>query len=85
MLCLHPPALRNANGGPQGSHLNPTSNGASVPEQVPRMRTPPKFSIKAVHTAAQGSLLVESLLEPETTTLVVGTAECLVQTNKEYY
>ena len=26
-LCLHPPILHNANGGPQGSHLTPPSNG----------------------------------------------------------
>ena len=62
MLCLHPPALRNANGGPQGSHLNPPSNGVSVPARVPRMRAPPKFSIKVVHAAAQGSLLVSCWL-----------------------
>ena len=61
-LCLHPPALRNANGSPQGSHLNPPSNGASVPAQVPRMRAPPKFSIKVVHAAAQCSLLVSRWL-----------------------
>ena len=57
-LCLHPPALRNANGGPQGSHLNPPSNGASVPAHG----APPKFSIKAVHAAAQCSLLVSRWL-----------------------
>ena len=62
MLCLHPPALRNANGGPQGSHLNPPSNGASAPARAPCMRAPPKFSIKAVHTTAQGSLLVSRWL-----------------------
>ena len=61
-LCLHPPTLRNANGGPQGSHLNPPSNGALAPAQAPHMRTPPKFSIKAVHATAQGSLLVSRWL-----------------------
>ena len=45
-----------ANGGPQGSHLYPTSNGASVPAQSPHMRALPKFSIKVVHTAPRGSL-----------------------------
>ena len=60
-LCLHPPTLRNANGSPQGSHLNPPSNRALVPALVPRMCTPPKFSIKVVH-AAQGSLLVSRWL-----------------------
>ena len=57
-LCFHPPAQCNANGGPWGSHLNPPSNGALAPARVPPMRAPPKFSIKAVHTAARGSLLV---------------------------
>ena len=61
-LCLHPPTLRNANGGPQGSHLNPPSNGASAPAQAPCMRAPPKFSIKVVHAATQGSLLVSRWL-----------------------
>ena len=61
-LCLHPPALRNANGGPQGSHLNPPSNSALVPVRALRMCAPPKFSIKAVHAAAQGSLLVSHWL-----------------------
>ena len=49
---------RIANGGPQGSHLNPPSNGASAPARAPHMRAIPKFSIKAGHTAAQGSFLV---------------------------
>ena len=44
------------------------------------MRAPPKFSMKVVHAAAWGSLLVSrwsrSHLEPETATLVVGAAEC---------
>ena len=53
---------RIANGGPQGSHLNPPSNGASVPVQVPCMCTPPNFSIKAVHATPQGSLLVSCWL-----------------------
>ena len=61
-LCFHPPAQCIANGGPQGSHLNPPSNGASVPVWAPCMRAPPKFSIKAVHTAAWGSLLVSRWL-----------------------
>ena len=61
-LCLHPPTLCNANGGPQGSHLNPPSNGALAPAWVPHMRAPPKFSIKAVHAAAQGSLSVSHWL-----------------------
>ena len=61
-LCFHPPAQCIANGGPQGSHLNPPSNGASVPARVPRMCAPPKFSIKAVHAAARGSLLVSHWL-----------------------
>ena len=61
-LCFHPPAWCIANGGPQGSHLNPPSNGASAPVRAPRMRVPPKFSIKAVHATAQGSLLVSRWL-----------------------
>ena len=61
-LRFHPPALCIANGGPQGSHLNPPSNGVSVPAQAPRMRAPPKFSIKAVHATARGSLLVSRWL-----------------------
>ena len=52
------PLKRITNGGPQGSHLNPPSNGASAPAQAPCMRAQPKFSIKVVHAAAQGSLLV---------------------------
>ena len=47
-----------ANGSPQGSHLNPPSNGALVPGWAPRMRAPPNFSIKAVHATPWGSLLV---------------------------
>ena len=62
LLCFHPPTQCNANGSPQGSHLNPPSNGVSAPARVPRMRTPPKFSIKAVHATAQGSLLVSRWL-----------------------
>ena len=58
MLCFHLPTLCIANGGPQGSHLNPSRNRASVPAQVPRMRAPPKFSIKEVHAVPQCSLLV---------------------------
>ena len=61
-LRFHPPAQCIANGGPQGSHLNPPSNGASVPARAPYMRAHPKFSIKAVHAAAQGSLLVSRWL-----------------------
>ena len=61
-LCLHPPALRNANGGPQGSHLNPPSNRVLAPVRVLRMRAPPKFSIKAVHATAQCSLSVSRWL-----------------------
>ena len=57
-----------ANGSPQGSHLNPPSNGASAPAQTPRMRAPLNFSIKAVHATPRGSLfgkpLVESHLRP---------------------
>ena len=53
------------------------------------MHAPPKFSIKAVHAAAQGSLLVSRLVEshpePETAALVVGTAKHLVQAIEEYY
>ena len=58
MLRFHPPAKCIANGSPQGSHLNPPSNGA----RVPRMRAPPKFSIKVVHATARGSLLVSRWL-----------------------
>ena len=61
-LCFHPPAQCNAKGSPQGSHLNPPSNGVSAPARVPRMRAPPKFSIKAVHATARGSLLVSHWL-----------------------
>ena len=61
-LCFHPPAQCNANGGPQGSHLNPPSNGAPAPARAPCMSAPPKFSIKAVHAAARGSLLVSRWL-----------------------
>ena len=61
-LRFHPPAQCIANGGPQGSHLNPPSNGASTPARVPCMCAPPKFSIKAVHAAAWGSLLVSHWL-----------------------
>ena len=42
-------------------HLAP-SNGALAPAWALRMRAPPKFSIKAVHTAARGSLLVSRWL-----------------------
>ena len=45
-----------ANGGPQGSHLNPPSNGASAPVWVPHMHAPPNFSIKAVCATPWGSL-----------------------------
>ena len=48
--------FRIANGGPQGSHLNIPSNGASAPAQAPRMRTLPKFSIKVGRTTTRGSL-----------------------------
>ena len=42
------------------------------------------ISIKAVHTASQGSLSVSHWLgHLETATLVVGAAKCLVQVNKE--
>ena len=61
-LRFHPPAQCIANGGPQGSHLNPPSNRASAPAQVPCMRAPPKFSIKAVHASARGLLLVSRWL-----------------------
>ena len=61
-LRFHPPTQCIANGGPQGSHLNPPSNGASAPAQALCMRAPPKFSIKAVHAAARGSLLVSHWL-----------------------
>ena len=53
---------RIANGGPKGSHLNPPSNGALAPARAPRMRAPPNFSIKAVHTAPRGSLMVSRWL-----------------------
>ena len=43
-------------------HLNPPSNGASVPAQASRTCAPPKFSIKAVHATARGSLLVSRRL-----------------------
>ena len=50
---------------PQGSHVNPPSNRASVPVQALRISTPPNFSIKVVCTAPQGSLpLVGTLLGP---------------------
>ena len=62
MLHFHPPTQRIANGGPQGSHLNPPSNGALAPARAPRMCAPPKFSIKVVHAAARGSLLVSRWL-----------------------
>ena len=42
--------------------MNPPSNGALVPARAPRMHAPPKFSIKAVHAAARGSLLVSRWL-----------------------
>ena len=61
-LCFHRPAQCIANGGRQGSHLNPPSNGVSAPARAPRMRAPPKFSIKAVHATARGSLLVSRWL-----------------------
>ena len=61
-LRFHPPAKCIANGGPQGSHLNPPSNGPLAPARVLRMRAPPKFSIKVVHAAARGSLLVSRWL-----------------------
>ena len=61
-LRFHPPAQRIANGGPKGSHLNPPSNGVSAPARVPCMHAPSKFSIKAAHAAAQGSLLVSCWL-----------------------
>ena len=61
-LCFHPPTQCIANGGPQGSHLNPPSNGASAPAWVLCMHTPPKFSIKAVHATTRGSLLVSHWL-----------------------
>ena len=47
-----------ANGSPQGSHLNPPSTGL----WRLCMRVPPNFSIKAVHAAPQGSLLVSRWL-----------------------
>ena len=50
------PLKHIANGGPQGSHLNSPSNGASVPARVPHMHAPPNFSIKAVRAAHRGSL-----------------------------
>ena len=62
MLRFHPPAKCIANGSPQGSHLNQPSNGVLAPARVPHMCAPPKFSIKAVHAAAQGSLLVSRWL-----------------------
>ena len=62
------PLKHIANGGPQGSHLNPPSNGALAPARVLCMCTPPNFSIKAVCTTPRGSLfdklLVESHLRP---------------------
>ena len=42
--------------------MNPPSNRASVPALVPHMCAPPKFSIKAVHATARGSLLVSHWL-----------------------
>ena len=42
--------------------MNPPSNGALALARAPRMHAPPKFSIKAVHTAARGSLLVSRWL-----------------------
>ena len=75
-----------ANGGPQDSHLNPASNGALAPAWVPCMHAPPTFSIKAVHVAPWGSLLLAvGWVTSKTATLVVGTAEQLMQVNKEYY
>ena len=61
-LRFHPPAQCIANGSPQGNHLSPPSNGALVPAQAPRMRVPPKFSIKAVHATTRGSLSVSRWL-----------------------
>ena len=61
-LRFHPPAQCIANGSPRGSHLNPPSNGALAPAWALHMHAPPKFSIKAVHAAARGSLLVSRWL-----------------------
>ena len=69
---------------PQGSHLLPPGNGDSTPVWAPCMRAPLKFSIKAVHTASQGSLSVSHWSgHLETATLVVGALEHLIQVNKE--
>ena len=57
------PLKRIANGGPQGSHLNPPSNGALAPARVLCMCAPPNFSIKAVHVTPQGSLFGKPLVE----------------------
>ena len=88
-LRFHPPAKRVANGDPQGSHLNPPSNGASAPVRAPPMHAPPKIFYKSSARRRSGLTfgepLVESHLEPETATLVVGAAERLIQANKEYY
>ena len=69
---------------PPGQPFSPPSNGGSAPARVPCIRTPLNFPIKVVHTTSQGSLSVSHWSgHLGTTTLVVGTAECLVQVNKE--